>query len=88
MGILFPEGLKTLVSLCLLINKVSAGVGATATSAASTTCTVTAYNDVASATASCTSIILQNIAVPAQKTLDLSKLKTGTTVMFSGKTVR
>jgi polygalacturonase len=48
---------------------------------------VTAYTEVASATSSCTSIILQNIVVPAKKTLDLSSLKTGTTVTFAGTTV-
>ncbi|KAI9664077.1 MAG: hypothetical protein M1821_007568 [Bathelium mastoideum] len=66
-------------------------VGASTVACAPTTtaaapCTVTAYSAVASATASCTAITLENIAVPGGKTLDLSKLKTGTTVTFAGTT--
>jgi polygalacturonase len=57
-------------------------------SALAQTCTVTAVAQVASATASCTSIVLSNLAVPTSTTLNLSKLKTGTTVTFAGKTVR
>ncbi|KAJ7924730.1 polygalacturonase precursor [Mycena leptocephala] len=55
-------------------------------SAMAQTCTVTAVAQVASATASCTSIVLSNLAVPTSTTLNLSKLKTGTTVTFAGKT--
>ncbi|MCJ1444392.1 MAG: hypothetical protein MMC23_004894 [Stictis urceolatum] len=51
-----------------------------------TTCTVTAYTAVASAKASCTNIVLKDIAVPAQSVLDLTKLLTGTAVTFSGTT--
>ena len=87
MRLLYLRGITRLLGLCLVINNAAVLVEAAATPAASATCTVTAYTDVASATASCTSIVLQSIAVPAQKTLDLSKLKTGTTVTFSGKTV-
>ncbi|KAJ7499955.1 glycoside hydrolase [Mycena latifolia] len=54
--------------------------------AQSPTCTVTAIAQVASATASCTAIVLSNLAVPTSTTLNLSKLKTGTTVTFAGKT--
>ncbi|OCK75136.1 glycoside hydrolase family 28 protein [Lepidopterella palustris CBS 459.81] len=49
-------------------------------------CWVTAYTAVAAATVSCTSITLDNIHVPSGSILDLSKLKTGTTVTFAGKT--
>ncbi|RYP35078.1 hypothetical protein DL767_003983 [Monosporascus sp. MG133] len=35
---------------------------------------------------SCTNIVLQDITVPAGQTLDLTKLKDGTTVTFAGKT--
>ncbi|KAJ7745049.1 putative polygalacturonase, partial [Mycena metata] len=59
----------------------------TTTSAPSgTACTVTAIAQVSSATASCTSIVISNLAVPSSTTLNLSKLKTGTTVTFEGKT--
>ncbi|KAJ7023998.1 putative polygalacturonase [Mycena alexandri] len=59
----------------------------TTTSASSgTACTVTAIAQVSSATASCTSIVISNLAVPSSTTLNLSKLKTGTTVTFEGKT--
>ncbi|OHE97231.1 endopolygalacturonase 1 [Colletotrichum orchidophilum] len=47
------------------------------------------FTDAASAIkgkASCTNIVLSNIAVPAGTTLDLTGLKAGTTVTFQGKT--
>jgi polygalacturonase len=47
---------------------------------------VTAFTAVASATASCTNIILDGITVPAGSTLDLSKLLNGTKVTFAGLT--
>ena len=49
-------------------------------------CRVTAYADVPAATASCINIVLDSIFVPGGETLDLSKLRTGTTVTFAGKT--
>ncbi|ORY19440.1 polygalacturonase precursor [Clohesyomyces aquaticus] len=49
-------------------------------------CTVTSYSNVPKAVASCTAIILDNVLVPGNKTLDLTKLKNGTTVTFSGTT--
>ncbi|KAJ5194125.1 Glycoside hydrolase family 28 [Penicillium cf. griseofulvum] len=52
----------------------------------SSTCT---FNSAASAIASkksCSTIVLDNIAVPAGKTLDLSNLKEGTKVIFKGET--
>ncbi|KAJ6537741.1 glycosyl hydrolases family 28-domain-containing protein [Mycena capillaripes] len=58
----------------------------TTTSSGGTACTVTAIAQVASATASCTAIVISNLAVPTSTTLNLSKLKTGTTVTFAGKT--
>ncbi|KAJ7887290.1 glycosyl hydrolases family 28-domain-containing protein [Mycena olivaceomarginata] len=58
----------------------------TTVSTGGTACTVTAIAQVASATASCTAIVLSNLAVPTSTTLNLSKLKTGTTVTFAGKT--
>ncbi|KAF2713232.1 glycoside hydrolase family 28 protein [Pleomassaria siparia CBS 279.74] len=53
---------------------------------ANSPCTVTSYAGVPAATASCTAITLQDITVPGNSTLDLSKLQTGTTVTFAGKT--
>ncbi|KAF2113893.1 glycosyl hydrolases family 28-domain-containing protein [Lophiotrema nucula] len=49
-------------------------------------CYVTAFPAVPAATAACTSITLDGITVPGNSTLDLSKLKTGTKVVFKGKT--
>lgn len=60
--------------------------GATATSPSATTCTVTAAADVASAVASCTSIELSNLVMPANMTLDLNDLQNHTSVVFSGTT--
>lgn len=42
--------------------------------------------DVAKNKASCTNIVLNNVAVPAGTTLDLTKLNAGTTVTFQGTT--
>lgn len=63
----------------------------TATSAAvtgngGTTCTVTAAADVASAVASCSNILLDNLSMPASSTLDLQKLQPSAVVTFSGTT--
>ncbi|CAK7242431.1 MAG: hypothetical protein STHCBS139747_003924 [Sporothrix thermara] len=70
-------------SPCLL----SAALAVTqATAAAAATCTCTSYSQIPSAVASCTSIVLNNIAMPASTALDLTKLKTGATVTFEGKT--
>ncbi|POS78251.1 polygalacturonase [Diaporthe helianthi] len=51
-----------------------------------TTCTVTAAADVASAVASCSNILLENLSMPASSTLDLQKLKPSAVVTFGGKT--
>jgi polygalacturonase len=67
---------------------ISAGAAfASPTATANSSCTVTSYADVPAAVASCTAITIQNVIVPGNSTLDLSKLKTGTTVTFAGKTV-
>ncbi|POS68923.1 endopolygalacturonase [Diaporthe helianthi] len=50
------------------------------------TCTFTSAAAVAKGKASCSTITLNNIAVPAGTTLDLTKLKTGTKVVFQGTT--
>ncbi|KAL3420281.1 glycosyl hydrolase family 28 [Phlyctema vagabunda] len=59
---------------------------ATAVSATGNACTVTAAAGIASAVASCTNIVLQDIAMPASQSLDLNDLQDGTTVTFAGKT--
>jgi len=51
-----------------------------------TTCTITAYASISSAVASCSNIVLSSISAPASSSIDLSKLKTGATVTFAGKT--
>ncbi|KAF7289489.1 Polygalacturonase 3 [Mycena chlorophos] len=58
----------------------------TTSSPSGTACTVTAIAALASATAACTNIVISNLAVPSSTTLNLSKLKTGTTVTFTGTT--
>jgi polygalacturonase len=56
------------------------------TGAPSDACHVTAYSAIPAAVASCTSIVLDGITVPGNKTIDLTKLKTSTKVMFKGTT--
>ncbi|KKK24237.1 hypothetical protein AOCH_001400 [Aspergillus ochraceoroseus] len=64
----------------------------TSTSVSSTTtttgtpCTCTEHGQISAAVASCTSIVLSNIAAPNGSAIDLSKLQTGTTVTFDGLT--
>jgi polygalacturonase len=63
---------------------------ATATTTAAgggTTCICTEYSQITSAVASCTNIVLDNISAPASSTILLTKLKSGSTVTFAGKTV-
>jgi polygalacturonase len=47
---------------------------------------VTTYSAIPAATTACTTITLDNITVPGNSTIDLSKLKKGTKVTFKGKT--
>lgn len=49
-------------------------------------CTFTSTSALASGKGSCSSITLQGIAVPAGQTLDLTGLKSGTSVTFAGTT--
>ncbi|USP73522.1 glycoside hydrolase family 28 protein [Curvularia clavata] len=49
-------------------------------------CHVTQYSAIPTAVANCTSITLDSITVPGNGTIDLSKLKTGSKVVFKGKT--
>ncbi|KAH0347195.1 glycoside hydrolase, partial [Aureobasidium melanogenum] len=63
-----------------------AAIPATTHARAVDPCYVTSYSGVATAVSSCTNITLDSIAVPGNTTLDLTKLKNGTTVVFAGKT--
>ncbi len=54
---------------------------------AGTACTASVYAQITSVVASCTNIVLENISAPASSTIDLTKLKDGSTVTFAGKTV-
>lgn len=49
-------------------------------------CTFTSADKAIAGKSLCSTIVLKNIAVPAGKTLDLSDLKKGTTVIFDGTT--
>lgn len=65
----------------------AADTSSAAAVATGTACTVTAYSGISSAVASCTNIVLQDIAMPESETLDLTALQDGTTVTFAGNTV-
>ena len=65
---------------------VAAAAPASNIARAADACHVTSYSGVAAAVSSCTNITLDGIAVPGNTTLDLTKLKAGTTVTFAGKT--
>jgi polygalacturonase len=70
-----------------LLALVAAGHAASTTSATvADTCYVTAYTAIPAAKAACTTITLDGITVPGNSTIDLSKLKTGTKVIFKGTT--
>jgi polygalacturonase len=57
-----------------------------AATASADACYVTTYSAIPAATAACTNITLDNVTVPGNSTIDLSKLKKGTKVTFKGKT--
>ena len=75
-------------SLLSLATGTAAGVVGSSPSPAVLACTVTEFSALPSATASCTNIVLQDIVVPGNQTLNMSKLKSGTRITFAGKTVR
>lgn len=54
--------------------------------AATSACTVTEYSQLADAVASCTDIVLQDLAAPAGSSIDLRQLQDGTKVTFAGTT--
>jgi hypothetical protein len=71
-----------------LLNGNEAGIAASRTSEFVVPCTVTQFQDIPSATESCTDITIQDVTVPGAETLDLSELKKGTKITFAGTTVR
>ncbi|KAF1360794.1 putative extracellular polygalacturonase [Lizonia empirigonia] len=79
-----------LASAGTLVSAVPTGLDARAsctfTDAASASCTFTDAASAIKGKTSCTAIVLDNIAVPAGTTLDLTKLNDGTNVTFQGTT--
>jgi hypothetical protein len=71
-----------------LLNGNEAGIVTSKASEFVAPCTVTQFQDIPSATKSCTDITIQDVTVPGAETLDLSKLKKGTKITFAGTTVR
>ena len=69
-----------LLSAGALVSAVPTGLDARAS------CTFTDAASAIKGKTSCTNIVLNNIQVPAGTTLDLTKLKDGTTVTFQGTT--
>jgi len=63
-----------------------ANVARAAAASDASACHVSDFSAVSSAVASCTDISLDSIAVPANALLDLTKLKQGTKVTFTGTT--
>jgi polygalacturonase len=74
-----------LLVLAALVSNIVA-TPAAAVAPTSTICTATAFSQISAAVASCTNIVLSNIAMPANETINLLNLKTGTTVTFDGLT--
>ncbi|KAL2127230.1 hypothetical protein VTI74DRAFT_11066 [Chaetomium olivicolor] len=64
----------------------STAIATSASTMPTTPCVCTAYSQISAAVASCTDIVLSNIAAPNGSAIDLSKLKTGATVTFDGLT--
>ncbi|KAJ4422619.1 hypothetical protein N0V82_002738 [Gnomoniopsis sp. IMI 355080] len=81
-----PRALTGANSTATSVPSATSAGGSSATSASASTCTVTAAADVAAAVASCTSIELSNLVMPANVTLDLNDLQNHTSVVFSGTT--
>ncbi|KAF2020427.1 glycoside hydrolase family 28 protein [Aaosphaeria arxii CBS 175.79] len=75
-----------LVSAGALVSALPSDVTRQLQARAGTSCKFTDAAAAIKGKASCSTITLSNIAVPAGTTLDLTKLKDGTTVVFEGKT--
>ncbi|OOQ91517.1 putative polygalacturonase A precursor [Penicillium brasilianum] len=59
---------------------------ATSSATSGTPCVCADYSEISAAVASCTNIVLSNIAAPNGSAIDLSGLQAGTTVTFDGLT--
>ncbi|TGO56617.1 hypothetical protein BCON_0075g00070 [Botryotinia convoluta] len=53
---------------------------------AQTACTASVYSQIAPCVASSTAIVLSNVFAPSGSSIDLTKVKAGTTITFAGKT--
>jgi polygalacturonase len=85
----FSHNIKTMVAMKLTSFFLSAGALVSAAPArldARASCTFTDAAAAIKGKASCTAIVIQDMNVPAGTTLDLTKLKDGTTVTFQGTT--
>ncbi|KAJ9110769.1 hypothetical protein QFC20_002810 [Naganishia adeliensis] len=62
--------------------------GASLPSSVDPACTISTYNTAAikAVVSSCSSIVVKDLTVPANSTLDLSAVKAGTTITFEGRT--
>ncbi|ENN74449.1 hypothetical protein YQE_08964, partial [Dendroctonus ponderosae] len=72
-----------MIKLVALIATIAASVHASPSGPVNASCTVSSYDDVASAVSSCTTLTLKDITVPAETTLEL-KLQTGTKLTLEG----
>ncbi|ENN74448.1 polygalacturonase [Dendroctonus ponderosae] len=72
-----------MIKLVALIATIAASVHASPSGPLNASCTVSSYDDVASAVSSCTTLTLKDITVPAETTLQL-KLQTGTKLTLEG----
>jgi polygalacturonase len=65
---------------------IACAASCTAQTTTPTSCTATAYSQIAPAVAACTSITLRDIYAPPSSSIDLSKVKAGTVITFAGTT--
>ncbi|XP_018323529.1 polygalacturonase-like [Agrilus planipennis] len=70
--------------LLMLVSMVMSSPTLSRSKRASCTISGTSISNVASVKSSCTNIVVKDLTVPAGKTLDLTSLKSGTTVTFQG----
>lgn len=73
-------------SIVLFSSFVLATVVTNASPTTNTTCICTSSSQIAAAVVSCTHITLQDISVPGNESLDLSKLQSNSVVTFAGLT--
>ena len=76
----------TATSSSTAATSVSTTSSASSSTTSATPCFCTDYSQISAAVASCTDIVLSNIAVPGGAAINLSALKAGATVTFDGLT--